>query len=113
MPKFKCVNEECINKEKEITIPQVSFRYDEIQNKLIPLKKYLCLVCGKEMQYVEEVKSGIQGFCFTKFNTLSSDQKKEVLHKRSQNHFKKKEEKDLREYKRQILEQNRKMFGGK
>lgn len=114
MGKFKCKEESCEAFGIEVTVSKVSFTWDEKQKKLVIRNKQYCVACGNEMEYIEEPpKSGVQGFCFTKFNTLSSDEKKAAMKKRSQKVFDKKERRDVEEYKKQIIKDNRRMAEGK
>lgn len=114
MAKFRCKNNHCSNIDKDIIVAHIQFIYDNKLKKLVVRNKQYCEVCGNELEYIEEEsKSGIEGFCFTRFNTMTSDQKKEVLKKRSQKHFDKHERRDIEERKRQIIEDNRRMAEGR
>ena len=114
MAVFRCKNNRCPNIDKNVVIPHIQFIFDKSKNKLVVRNKQYCKSCEHEMEYIEEEsKSGIEGFCFTRFNTMSSDQKKEVLKKRSQKHFDKHERRDIEERKRQIIEDNRRMAEGR
>ena len=114
MAKFRCKNNRCPNIDKDVIVSKVSFKYDEKQKKLVVRNKQYCQGCEQEMEYIEEEpKSGIEGFYFTRFNTLTSDQKKEVMKKRSKKHFDKYEKKEIEERKRQIIDDNRRMAEGR
>lgn len=114
MARFKCTNNKCPNIDKPIIVAKVSFIFDNKLKKLIVRNKQYCASCGNELEYIEEqAKSGIEGFCFTRFNTLSSDDKKAAMKKRSQKMFDKKEKKDMVEYKKQIIRDNRRMAEGR
>ena len=114
MAKFRCKNDECPNIDRDILVGQVSFTFDNELKKLVVRSKQYCSICGKELEYVEEPpKTKVEGFCFTRFNTMSSDQKKEVIKKRSKKHFDKHERRDIEERKRQIIEDNRRMAEGR
>ncbi len=85
MPRFKCVNEDCSLYEKEILVEKVRFKWDESSKKLKPSPLILC---------------------------LNTQQKREVIKKRSMDHFRKHDKGDLANYKKKIIEDNKRMVRG-
>lgn len=110
MPKFKCINESCSKLEQEITVGKVKFVFNEKLKTLKPSPPITCSECGQEL---ESISTGnLEGFCFNKFDSLNTQQKREVIKKRSQSHFQKHDKGDLANYKKRIIEDNKKMVRG-
>ena len=110
MPRFKCVNEDCSLYEKEILVEKVRFKWDESSKKLKPSPLILCSECGEEL---ESIPTGnTEGFCFNRFDSLNTQQKREVIKKRSMDHFRKHDKGDLANYKKKIIEDNKRMVRG-
>ena len=105
MSRFKCVNKECPVFEKEIVIGRTSWILDPVKKVMVPRNRITCVECGGEMEYVKE--EGEISVNFLQFDSLSSSEKKEMIHKRSVEHFKKKDKGDLERLKQRIKDDNR------
>ncbi len=110
MPRFKCVNENCPEKGKVNIIEQLKYIFDDKSSKLKPERPIICKECKQEMEEIPTGNTG--GFFFTKFDSLSTQEKRRILHKRSMDHFKKHDKGDLANYKKKIIEDNKKMARG-
>lgn len=109
MPKFCCKNKECSETDKVVFIPQVVWVFDKTQNKLVIKNKIFCKKCYSELLFIPnegDIKCNI-----LKFESMSNEQKKQVMIKRNRKHYEKFEKADVEEKKRRVLEDNRKMFG--
>lgn len=109
MPKFKCQNIRCSKYEQEINVHKVSWKFDEVQKKLILVKKFYCDECNLELHYVKQ--EGPINCTLLKFDSMSPEQKRESLRKRNRDHYEKFEKKDVEQKRKQILSDNRKQFG--
>ena len=109
MPRFKCMNEGCSMYEKEIIKEHIKYRMKE--GRLKPDPQVLCQECEMEMDEIPTGNTG--GFFFNKFDSLTTHEKRQVIHKRSMEHFKKKDKGDLANYKQKIIDDNKRMVGGK
>lgn len=109
MSRFKCINEECSLFDKEIIVERIKWVFNESTKKLIPSDPVVCKECGSELQVIKNEK--IPEICINKFDSLSPQQKREVIKKRSSEHLRKTgEEKEILERKRANIEANKKMF---
>lgn len=111
MPRFKCINGNCSLKDKEIIVEKVRFVFNNHSKTLEPSPSILCKECSDRL---ENIPTGnTKGFCFNKFDSLTTSEKRQMLHKRSMNHFQKKDKGDLANYKQKIINDNKKMWEGK
>jgi len=113
MPKFKCKYEKCAQFDKEQIVAKVRFSFDTKQNKMVLTGEYRCPECNNLMEYVPEEETAIKGFNVNKFEGLPTHEKRKIIHKRSMEHFKKHDKGDLANYKKKIIDDNKKMVGGK
>lgn len=113
MPKFKCTYKECQNFGKPVTFSKASFMFDEKQKKMVLRGEYRCPLCHNNMEFIsEEGDSAIHGFVINKFGSLTPEQKRSEMKKRSQEHFKRTDKGSLNSYKQQIINDNKRMVGG-
>ena len=93
-----CVNQECELKFKNLTI--TAEKEDDT---------FICEACGQRLKVVgTKVWGGV-----LRFDSLTPSQKREVIHKRSMDHFKKTDKGDLANYKQKIIDDNKRMILGK
>lgn len=111
MPKFKCKYEECVNFDKPVTVSKASFRFDEKQQKMVLRGEYRCSICHNEMEFVPGEETAIRGFHLNKFDGLPDKEKRAIIRKRSQEHFKRTDKGDLQNYKNKIIRDNKRMMG--
>ena len=110
MPRFKCTNSECELFEKEVIEAQVKFVFDKEEGKLKPSPPIICKSCKMEL---ENIPTGnLEGFAFNKFDSLSTTDKRKMIHKRSMDHFKKTDKGDLANFKKKIVDDNKRMVRG-
>lgn len=97
---FNCF---CVNKNCEL----------KFQNLTITAEKeddtFVCEACGHRLKVVgQKVWGGVLSF-----DSLSPQEKRKVIHKRSMDHFKKTDKGDLANYKKTIIDDNKRMLLGK
>jgi hypothetical protein len=79
--------------------------------RLICTHKILCDECGAELEFIPNTE--MPTLHFNQFDSLSHDQKRAVIKKRSSDHMRKTgEDKDIVERKRQIIADNKRMVTG-
>lgn len=105
MSKFKCTNEACANFGKEVIIGRTSWILDPVKKAMVPRNRITCKTCGEEMEYVKE--GGDISVTFLQFDSLSSAEKKEAIHRRSVAHFNKNDNGELARLKQKIKNDNR------
>jgi len=100
MKKFNyfCTNQECAEKFKTKWI------------ELGQQERLFCEGCGSEMKCVGH---RMQAGGFLSFESKTPEQKREIMHKRSVDHFKKTDKGDLSNYKRTITEDIKKRAEGR
>ena len=113
MPKFKCTYKDCPNFDKEVTVARASFMFDEKSKEMKLRGDYQCEVCHNKMEFLPPTESAVQGFNFNKFDGLTSTEKRAVIKKRSQEHFRRTDKGDLKNYKQKIINDNKRMVEGK
>jgi len=93
-----CINGECSEKFKNI---EVNGTDEEIDS-------FVCDECGGKLKVV-----GIKTYGgLLRFESLSDTDKKRMIKKRSMDHFKKTDKGDLANYKKKIIEDNKRMTRG-
>lgn len=111
MARFKCTKEDCPLKNKEVIVPQLRWVWSNEKQKLIATPSILCEECKSELEHLPNTEMPIVHF--NQFDSLSSDQKRKVIQKRSSDHMRKTgENKDIAERKRQIIADNKRMVTG-
>lgn len=113
MPKFKCTYRECKRFGEEQTVSKVSFRFNEKTKEMELRGDYRCPECHNRMEYVPEEETAIRGFNFNKFDGMSTTEKRALIKKRSQEHFRRTDKGDLKNYKEKIIRDNKRMVEGK
>lgn len=113
MPKFKCNYSECENFGKEVTLAKVSFMFNEKTKQMELRGNYPCPICHNKMEYVPPKEGAVHGFNFNRFDSLTSEQKRDVIKKRSQEHFRRTDKGDLKNYKEKIIRDNKRMVEGR
>ena len=111
MPRYRCENIECSKYMREEIIPKVRLVYNKETNEFIPSEPILCSECKSDLVYVKQ--EGPITCRFNNFSSMTPQQKKEVLHKRSQDYFKKHDKGDLDNYKKSITDNLRKQAEGR
>ena len=111
MPKYKCVNQECSMFDKEMTVARVRLYYNKNTEQMELRDLIVCKDCGQELVYIKQ--EGPITCHFNQFDSLTPQQKREVMHKRSQDHFRKTDKGDLANYKKTITDDIRKRATGK
>jgi len=102
MGNFKCVNKDCSEFKKEVTVPKVKYIFSD--GELIPKNPIKCKVCGKNLEHIP--KKGLPEI--GKFSSLSDQEKKRVLRERANKHY----DKTGKEQKRELFKTTmRKMKG--
>lgn len=110
MPRYQCTNTDCSKFQEQITIPKVRFIFNKQTEKMEPSEPIICPECGKDLQHI--ATDGMPTIHFNKFESLTPQEKKEVMHKRSVDHFKKTDKGDLDNYKKGITNKLRVKHGG-
>lgn len=105
MPSFICVNEKCGFVELTILVPQVKLVFDNKTNTLEPSEPILCKGCNNTMIQVRNKTLPI--LVFNEFDSLSPQQKRERIHKRSVKYFEKTDKGELQRHKQQIIDDNK------
>lgn len=111
MPRYQCVDPLCKLYEEEITIAKVKLVYNKSRDKMEPSIPILCEECGSELQFIPN--EGMPIIHFNKFDSLTAQDKRALIHKRSQDHFKKTDKGDLANYKKTITNDIRKRAEGR
>lgn len=111
MPKYRCVNEDCASFDREITITKVRLVFNKETQKLETTEPILCRDCGREMQPVKQ--EGPISVNITTFSSKTPQEKREMMHKRSQEHFRKTDKGDLANYKKRMIEDLRRKAEGR
>jgi ribosome biogenesis GTPase A len=102
MPKYKCTNKECPEYDKETTVAKVKMIYDKFTDSVIPSDPIQCRGCKTDLTYVKE--EGPISINISTFNAMNPQEKRQMMHKRSQDHFKKTDKGDLANYKKSIID---------
>lgn len=110
MPRFICVNEKCALVGGVKIEPKVRLVFNEKTNSLEPKEPVLCQSCGKEMTQVKN--ETMPTLLYNEFDSMSPDQKREAMHKRSMKHFEKTDKGDLARHKKRIIDDNKRMAMG-
>ena len=110
MAEFKCTNEECSNFGIKIFVPKMTYMWNSDLHKFLPKDPPVCPVCKGETEEIPEETNGKIECNFTKFNSLTSDQKKSMMKKRYQDHSKKEAKEKIHEVRKQILGDNYKLL---
>lgn len=111
MARFKCINEACSLKDHEVIVAQVRWVWSDKLGKLVCTHKIFCDECGSELEFIPNAEMPIVHF--NQFDSMSPDQKRAVIRKRSSDHMRKTgEDKDIAEKKRQIIADNKQMVTG-
>lgn len=110
MAKFKCNNDSCSLKDKEIIVSKIRWVWNKSINKLVPAELILCKECGQEL--VNIPNDTIPNLCFNEFDSLSPEQKRAAIKKRSSDHFNKTDKGDLGRHKQRIMDDNKRMVMG-
>lgn len=110
MATFICNNEECGFVGGTVLIPHVKLVFSNKTNTLEPSEPILCKTCGKPMIQVKN--ETMPNLLFNEFDSLSPDQKKAAIHKRSVKHFEKTDKGDLGRHKQRIIDDNKRMVTG-
>jgi Holliday junction resolvase RusA-like endonuclease len=103
--RYKCTNEQCSLFGKEIVIEKMKYIYDEVQKEVVPKEPIICKECGNNLEYIK--KDGPIEVMIGRFSSMSQEQKRAAMKKRSQDHFKKTDKGDLANYKKQITDKMR------
>ncbi len=85
MPIIKCSNPKCLSFHKQIQVQKMKMKLSGGDIVLDPPVK--CEWCNEDMMIVKEQFTGVPGY--NRFGSLSDAGKKEMLKKRSDEHFKK------------------------
>ena len=111
MPKYKCINDQCSFFDKEVTVERVKMLYNKLTDQMEPKDPIVCKDCKQDLAYI---KQGGEITChFNSFSSMNPQQKREVLHKRSQDHFKKTDKGDLNNYKKTMTDNLRRQAEGR
>lgn len=111
MPRYRCVNDTCSMQLREILVHKVKMVYNKWKDVMEPSPLIICEECGKELEYVKQ--EGPITCHFNAFHSMTPQQKREVMHKRSQDHFKKHDKGDLNNYKKSITDNLRRQAEGR
>jgi len=111
MARFKCTNENCQFKDKEIIVEKTKWVFDSKVNKLVTAP-ILCKECSSVLEFIPNETIPI--LHFNQFDSLSTQQKRAVINKRASNHMRKTgEDKSIADQKRRTIEDNKRMITGK
>lgn len=111
MARFKCINEPCSSEGIEIIVEKVRWVWSRELHKLVATPKIICEECGHELEFIPNTE--IPNLCINTFDSMSPDQKRAVIRKRSSDHMRKTgEDKDINERRRQIIADNKRMVTG-
>lgn len=80
MPKFKCSNENCNKYNEVILIVKTTFIYDKTQG--IMISKETCSLCKQRLTSIQE-ELDLSSIQLSKIGSMTMEQKKDVLRKRS------------------------------
>jgi len=103
MPLFKCRS--C---GKEQTVTQVKFVPSE--GKLVPSPPIMCDLCQEAMEMVPNDFTNEISVSQNRFNSMSKDEQKDVLRKRSRAHYNKVHKADASQKQHDIIEQVKQQF---
>lgn len=81
MPKFQCLNKDCIKYEEIILISKITSSYDKLQSKMI-VKEAYCNCCKQYMIYVKE-DVDLKSIQAPKTGMMTYAEKMQMLKKRS------------------------------
>ena len=109
--KYKCTNVDCPKFDQEVTVSKVKMIYDKFLDKMVPKDPILCLHCKQDLEYVRE--PGPITVHFNQFESMTPQDKRAMIHKRSVDHFKKTDKGDLANYKKQITDDLRRKAEGR
>jgi len=111
MARFKCTKEDCPLKNKEVVVEKIRWVWNKEKNKLVATPPVPCEECKSELEHLPNTEMPI--LHFNEFDSMSPDQKRKVIQKRSSDHMRKTGEgKDIAEKKRQIIADNKRMVTG-
>jgi len=105
MPRYKCTDEDCNLFNVEVTVAKVKMIYNKLKDKCEPMSPITCKECGQDLQYVKE--AGPITCHLNMFESKTPAEKKEMMHKRSVEHFRKTDKGDLANYKKSITDNMR------
>jgi hypothetical protein len=111
MPRYQCKNLACDLFEKEITVAKVRIIYDKILDITRPQIEIGCQKCGGALTYIKE--EGAITCHLNLFESKTPEQKREIIHKRSVEHFAKTDKGDLANYKKTVNEDLRRRAEGR
>ena len=111
MSRFKCTNSSCENNGKEVIIEKVRWIWDKQKSEMVLNNPVVCITCGCAMEYI--INTGPITCNFNKFDSLTTTEKRRIIHKRSMDHFNKHDKGDLANYKKKIIDDNRNRALGK
>lgn len=110
MATFICQNGNCDKLLEEVIIPKLRLVFNKSTQELEPSEPIICVSCGESLIQVKNEHMPI--IFYNEFDSLSSAQKKEVIHKRSMKHFQKTDKGDLGRHKQRIVDDNKRMVMG-
>ena len=100
--KYKCVNKDCQLFDKIKTIAKAKLIYNKELDRVETKDSIVCFFCGQELEYVEE--PGEISVHVNVFESRTPEEKREIMHKRSVDHFNKTDKGDLARYKQQMID---------
>lgn len=105
MPRFYCKNEGCANYGKEIFIQKLTYKFDKESGELKSSVDLICEACKEPL-----IQKKTEGYPqVLKFDSLSDEDKKRIIHKRAQDHFNKVGREQKEHIKKQVI---KKYMGG-
>lgn len=110
MPRFKCDKEGCPEQGDEVIVAHVKYVWNANLKSLRPSPEITCKGCGGIMNDIPNQEG--MNFNFNKFDSLSTQEKRRIMHKRSMDHFNKHDKGDLANYKKKIIDDNKRMVRG-
>ena len=113
MARFKCINSDCEMADKDVIVSKIRWVFNSSLKKLVSKEPILCKVCGEELNFIKN--EAIPVVHFNSFDSLDPAQKRDVIHKRSMDHFKKTDKGELARHKQRIIDDNKRAIiqGGK
>ena len=108
--KFKCVNKGCEYYGVEVTVPRVTFRWDEHLMHSVIMNPPKCSFCNEEIELQKEPSTGEITCHFAKFNSKTSNEKKVMMKKRYREHSKNEVKEKVHEVRKSILGENYKLI---
>jgi hypothetical protein len=111
MSTFICVNQDCDAYGIEIPVGKVRWIWSKEEQRLVQQNAVVCELCGESMEYVEQ--EGVPDIRINKFKSLSSQERRAIIHKRAIDHFNKTDKGDLANLKKNMIENVKRQATGR